>query len=327
MVNPQIKFVLLLMPGFSLLSVGGFLDKLRFSSDEEDYSRQVNCSWTLTTLDNQPVTASCGAVLVPDEAVSARKIHAGNCDYFVIFGGNSPAKVMSDTASYLPLLRHLRRSKIPLVSVDNAAFLLAETGFSGKRILVHWRHFGEFKALFPSITPVTDRNVMEEGNLYSCPGGSATIELAAFLLEKKLGRERAIKGLSDMLVGGFVPPSSLTWNSPELEGAPTSVRRALTIMRQSLASRLTSEDIAQRSGLSRRQLDRALQKRIGRTIQQTYMDMKIAQACWLMLRTSRTLSQIAADTGFSDPSHLSRIFRQHLGMAPGKWRRENAFET
>lgn len=39
MVNPQIKFVLLLMPGFSLLSVGGFLDKLRFSSDEEDYSR------------------------------------------------------------------------------------------------------------------------------------------------------------------------------------------------------------------------------------------------------------------------------------------------
>ncbi|WP_426596197.1 hypothetical protein [Pectobacterium brasiliense] len=102
MFNHQIKFVLLLMPGFSLLSVGGFLDKLRFSSDEEDYSRQVNCSWTLTTLDNQPVTASCGAVLVPDEAVSTRKIHAGNCDYFVIFGGNTPAKVMSDTASYLP---------------------------------------------------------------------------------------------------------------------------------------------------------------------------------------------------------------------------------
>ncbi|MFJ5472089.1 GlxA family transcriptional regulator [Pectobacterium carotovorum] len=233
---------------------------------------------------------------------------------------------MSDTAPYLPLLRHLRRHHIPLVSVDNAAFLLAETGFSGKRILVHWRHFSEFKALFPSIAPVTDKNVMEEGHVYSCPGGSATIELAAFLLEKKLGRERAIKGLSDMLVGGFAPPSSLTWNSPELEDSPMPVRRALIIMRQSLASRLSSEDIAQRSGLSRRQLDRSLQKSIGRTIQQAYMEMKIAQACWLMLRTSRTLSQIAADTGFSDPSHLSRIFQQHLGLAPGKWRRLNAFE-
>ncbi|MEQ9901996.1 helix-turn-helix domain-containing protein [Pectobacterium punjabense] len=327
MVNPQVKFVLLLMPGFSLLSVGGFLDKLRFSSDEEDYSRQLTCSWTLTALDSHPVTASCGAVLIPDQAVSTRQIHAGNCDYFVIFGGNTPAKIVSDTASYLPLLRHLRRSKIPLVSVDNAAFLLAETGFSGKRILVHWRHFDEFKARFPSITPVTDKNVMEEGNLYSCPGGSATIELAAFLLEKKLGRERAIKGLSDMLVGGFVPPSNLTWNSSELEAMPMSVRRALITMRQSLTSRLSSEEIAQRSGLSRRQLDRSLQKSIGRTIQQAYMDMKIAQACWLMLRTSRTLSQIATDTGFSDPSHLNRIFRLHLGLTPGKWRQENAFET
>ena len=326
MVTPQVKFVLLLMPGFSLLSVGGFLDKLRFSGDEEDYSRQLNCTWKLTALDNQPVTSSCGAVLVPDEAVSVRQLHAGNCDYFVIFGGNTPEKIMSDTAPYLPLLRHLRRHHIPLVSVDNTAFLLAETGFSGKRILVHWRHFSEFKALFPSIAPVTDKNVMEEGHVYSCPGGSATIELAAFLLEKKLGRERAIKGLSDMLVGGFAPPSSLTWNSPELEDSPMSVRRALIIMRQSLASRLSSEDIAQRSGLSRRQLDRSLQKSIGRTIQQAYMEMKIAQACWLMLRTSRTLSQIAADTGFSDPSHLSRIFQQHLGLAPGKWRRLNAFE-
>ncbi|MEQ9743039.1 helix-turn-helix domain-containing protein [Pectobacterium actinidiae] len=326
MVTPQVKFVLLLMPGFSLLSVGGFLDKLRFSGDEEDYSRQLNCTWKLTALDNQPVTASCGAVLVPDEAVSVRQLHAGNCDYFVIFGGNMPEKIMSDTAAYLPLLRHLRRHHIPLVSVDNAAFLLAETGFSGKRILVHWRHFSEFKALFPSIAPVTDKNVMEEGHVYSCPGGSATIELAAFLLEKKLGRERAIKGLSDMLVGGFAPPSSLTWNSPELEDSPMSVRRALIIMRQSLASRLSSEDIAQRSGLSRRQLDRSLQKSIGRTIQQAYMEMRIAQACWLMLRTSRTLSQIAVDTGFSDPSHLSRIFQQHLGLAPGEWRRLNAFE-
>ncbi|MEI7263574.1 GlxA family transcriptional regulator [Pectobacterium carotovorum] len=326
MVTPQVKFVLLLMPGFSLLSVGGFLDKLRFSGDEEDYSRQLNCTWKLTALDNQPVTSSCGAVLVPDEAVSVRQLHAGNCDYFVIFGGNTPEKIMSDTAPYLPLLRHLRRHHIPLVSVDNTAFLLAETGFSGKRILVHWRHFSEFKALFPSIAPVTDKNVMEEGHVYSCPGGSATIELAAFLLEKKLGRERAIKGLSDMLVGGFAPPSSLTWNSPELEDSPMSVRRALIIMRQNLASRLSSEDIAQRSGLSRRQLDRSLQKSIGRTIQQAYMEMKIAQACWLMLRTSRTLSQIAADTGFSDPSHLSRIFQQHLGLAPGKWRRLNAFE-
>ncbi|HGO4163220.1 TPA: hypothetical protein ACK1B7_004560 [Serratia marcescens] len=73
----------------------------------------------------------------------------------------------------------LKLNAIKLVSIDNAAFLLANSGMVRDNILVHWRHFSEFQDTFPWLKPVTDKNVMENGRIYSCPGGNSTIELAA----------------------------------------------------------------------------------------------------------------------------------------------------
>ncbi len=178
----KVKFTLLLMPGFSLLSLGGFLDKLRFSGDDEDYGRQLSCSWLLTALADGPVTASCGARLLPDKTHDELAFSKETCDYFVIFGGNRPASVLAEAPLYKPLLRHLRQRDIPLVSIDNAAFLLAASGFVKERILVHWRHYREFQEAFPFITPLTDKNVMEEDRVYSCPAGMRRLSSRRFCL-------------------------------------------------------------------------------------------------------------------------------------------------
>lgn len=147
----------------------------------------------------------------------------------------------------------------PLVSVDNAAFLLAETGFPANVFLSTGVILMNLKRGFHRLLLLQTRTSWKKGTSIPAPEAVPLSSWRPFFW-KKLGRERAIKGLSDMLVGGFVPPSNLTWNSSELEAMPMSVRRALIIMRQSLASRLSSEEIAQRSGLSRRQLDRSLQR-------------------------------------------------------------------
>lgn len=319
----SVKFILLLMPGFSLLSLGGFLDKLRFSGDSEDYGRQISCVWNIVSLDNLPVQASCGAVILNDTPLNEAAITPDLCDYFVIFGGNHPCTVMQSTSRYLPLLRRLNRNAIKLVSIDNAAFLLADSGMVRDRILVHWRHFSEFKDTFPGLTPVTDKNVMENGRIYSCPGGNSTIELAAYLIEKKLGREKAIKGLSDMLVAAFSPPSCTSWSNPDLEKLTTPVRHAIKFMRQNISAHLSAEIIAANSGLSRRQLDRIMVSETGLTVRQTFSEIKLDYASWLMLKTSRKLAEIANDSGFTDFSHFSRLFRKRTGLTPAKWRQEN----
>lgn len=319
-----VKFILLLMPGFSLLSLGGFLDKLRFSGDDEDYSRQIACTWTLTSLTGTQIAASCGAILLPDSAINDLNISQNTCDYLVIFGGNNPTKVINEAPLYRPTLRALRNKHITLVSVDNAAFLLAACVMVKKRILVHWRHADEFTEAFPSLTAVTDKNVHQEAEMYSCPGGSATIELATFLLEKKLGSTRAMKGLSDMLVAGFAPPSTLTWNHADLQNVPVMVRNAMIFMRKNINSHLSTDDIAEHCGLSRRQLDRCMFNETGLTTHQFYSEIKFNYACWLMLRTTRTLTQVAADCGFTDASHFSRHFSRRTGTTPARWRQVNS---
>jgi Transcriptional regulator containing an amidase domain and an AraC-type DNA-binding HTH domain len=97
-------------------------------------------------------------------------------------------------------------------------------------------------------------------------------------------------------------------------------------MRQHINAHLSAEDIARHCGLSRRQLDRSLAREIGLTVRQAYMEMKFDHACWLMLRTSRTLSQIATDSGFTDAAHFSRQFRLRTGTTPAKWRHTNTLE-
>jgi AraC family transcriptional regulator len=40
------------------------------------------------------------------------------------------------------------------------------------------------------------------------------------------------------------------------------------------------------------------------------------------LRDERwSLAHVATECGFSDQSHLARVFKQAIGMSPGAWRR------
>ena len=42
--------------------------------------------------------------------------------------------------------------------------------------------------------------------------------------------------------------------------------------------------------------------------------------CLALGRRAETLSEIAAATGFADQSHMTRVFRPHMGTTPAKYR-------
>lgn len=319
MVQP-VKFTLLLMPGFSLLSLGGFLDKLRFTRDPDNLSEQEFCTWLVTTLDGLPIRASCGVEIVPEQKFLDVELTVHNCDYLVIFGGSSPAKVMEEAMQYIPLIQRYSRKKITLVSIDNAAFLFAKAGITGKCMMVHWRHVHEFRELFPSIPLDTQNNILKDDKIICCPGGSSVIELAAFLLEKKISHQQAIKGLSDMLVAGFPTPSDIYWSRSEFEKSPEKITQAMVIMRQHIMENLSADEIADLVGISRRQLDRIFQEHTGKSLSASYRDMKLTQARWLLERTDLSLERVARDSGFSDSSSFSRLFIKKTGRTPKKWR-------
>lgn len=74
------------------------------------------------------------------------------------------------------------------------------------------------------------------------------------------------------------------------------------------------------SGLSEKHLCKAFRKRYGTTIFQVKRAKMLERAERLLVSTRYPLKQIARMTGFLDEYHFSKVFRQHFGLPPGKYR-------
>ncbi|NUN62629.1 MAG: AraC family transcriptional regulator, partial [Burkholderiaceae bacterium] len=139
--RPDVRLLLLPLPEFTLLPFGGFLDKLRFSADDADRSRQRHCAWTLLGIDAQPVTSSSGVRVEIDATPTDVDWRA--FDYLVVFGSRTVEKSMALASAYAPVLRAANRHGLPLVAIDNASFLLARAGLlRGHEVALHWQTMG-----------------------------------------------------------------------------------------------------------------------------------------------------------------------------------------
>ena len=53
------------------------------------------------------------------------------------------------------------------------------------------------------------------------------------------------------------------------------------------------------------------------------MRRRLEKACHLMMTSAASLSEIALHAGYSDQSHMCRLFRTAFGQSPATWRREH----
>ena len=310
--TPDLRLLILPLPAFALLPFGGFLDKLRFSADDEDYSRQRYCSWRILGLDSTPVESSSGAVVQVE--LTAQQLVWGDFDYLVLFGGRNAAHTAALAPRYKPLLRQAVKAGVKLVSIDNAAFLLAACGLlEGHKVVLHWRHEAEFRASFPQLQVLTEQLYCFDGARISCAGGTAAIDLAVALIAQASGRARALKGLADMLVDESRDSRHALRS---LEAGPEqarAVQRASALMRHHLAAPVTIEALAAELGISRRQLDRQFQACHGMSAKAWWLEMRLQQARWRLLNSSHGLAQIADEVGMGDASYLGKWVRRRFG--------------
>jgi AraC family transcriptional regulator len=67
---------------------------------------------------------------------------------------------------------------------------------------------------------------------------------------------------------------------------------------------------------------RSFKLTFGETPHAYVVKRRLEKACYLMVASSASLSEIALSAGFSDQAHLSKLFRQAFGQSPANWRRE-----
>jgi transcriptional regulator GlxA family with amidase domain len=316
-----VRFLLLPLPEFTLLPFGGFLDKLRFSADEADYSRQRRCEWRVLGLKPGHVVSSSG--VATEIQVIPEEVRLAAYDYLVVFGGRTARGSQALAADYGGLLREAAALGVTLVSIANACFILAEAGLlNGYRVALHWRHLQEFRAAFPHIQVVEEQLYCLDGPRISCSGGSAAIDLAVELLARHLGRARALKGLADMLVDSPRAQSHRLSSLDEEAHGGRHLGRAIALMHAWLAEKAGIAELAAQIGLSRRQLDRLFHAHFGQSAHDYWQEMRLQHVRWRLLNSTHSLALLADEVGLQDASYLCKVFRKRFGQSPDSMRKQ-----
>lgn len=105
--------------------------------------------------------------------------------------------------------------------------------------------------------------------------------------------------------------------------APWQISRVKAHVEANLESTLRMRDLAAIARLSTGHFCRAFTRSFGVAPFAYVAGRRLARAQELMLTTDDPLSQIALACGLCDQSHLTRLFRRHVGASPNAWRRRH----
>jgi AraC-like DNA-binding protein len=121
---------------------------------------------------------------------------------------------------------------------------------------------------------------------------------------------KALTALAVSLSGAAEPPAS---------AEPQAVRRARRNLLADLGGRQTLQSLAGRVGMSPFHLQRLFAQTTGLSPRQQHMLARLRQVRRLLL-DDMAISEIAVACGFSDQSHLNRVFARLMGIPPGRYR-------
>lgn len=82
---------------------------------------------------------------------------------------------------------------------------------------------------------------------------------------------------------------------------------------------LNGESIGKRFGMSRMQVHRKIKSLTSLSTSEYIRTIRLEKAAELLEEDELNVSEVAYKTGFSSPSHFSRVFKQKYGKAPSKF--------
>jgi AraC family transcriptional regulator len=98
------------------------------------------------------------------------------------------------------------------------------------------------------------------------------------------------------------------------------LRRAIRFVNDNLDTKLKWDEIATAVGLDPFTFGRGFKLATGMTPHQYIIRCRVRRAMRLLARDELTLADIALEVGCSCQSHLTTLFRKHLGTTPGAFR-------
>ncbi|MBA2779424.1 GlxA family transcriptional regulator [Billgrantia kenyensis] len=215
-------------------------------------------------------------------------------------------------------LRQLGRSGVVLIGVGGGTELLARAGvLDGFRATLPWQRFAAFTRDFPRVR-LTQQLFEIDRDRLTCGGGTAAMDMMMTLVATHHGSELAER-VSEHFVLERVRMADEPQQVPlraRLGHAPAPLVDAVMLMEANIEEPLTTHELAEHLGISRRQLERLFKKYLQAVPGRYYLDLRLKEARRLLRGSDLPAGEIAMKTGFSSPAHFSTAYRNHFGVTP-----------
>ncbi len=130
-------------------------------------------------------------------------------------------------------------------------------------------------------------------------------------------------GLFLLLLSGLIDelsPSSLDNGSPKLQS--DAIQTVRTLINERYADDLSLASMAERVHLNPHYLHKLFSAACGETPLSYLTNVRLYHAKYLLLNSRHTITEIAERCGFSTYNYFCAVFKKHVGVSPGEFRKK-----
>lgn len=312
--GPPSDFYFLLLPRVTMLAFSSAVEPLRIANQ---VTGQELYRWYVLSEDGAQVFCSNGIAIAPDSALQdvPKEATAFVC------AGTEPMESLSPNA--IRWISRQRTFGCRVGGICTGAFALAKADLlKGRKFTLHWENQPAFREHFLDLDPQQTLYEIDD-KVVTCGGGTAATDMMLEMIQEDHGVELAAV-VADMCIhfrsNAREAPQTSAF-SIALGSRNPHLISAVTFMNERLEEPATMDEIANHSGLSRRQLERLFVKYLSKPPMKLYTDLRLARAHAYLNETALPLAEIAAATGFASASQLSVSFKKRYGITPTAHRR------
>lgn len=314
--KPTLKLIFLVLPGFSLLSLGTFIERLTDTRSAPESKRVSNISRTLLTMGGESVTSSCGVCVESNGSAFSQSITPDTCNYFVIFGEKGSDQNCNISKNIDSLIIKALNDNIQVIYIDHALFHLHGMGSSKNTSSLSSRTTSEPMEAFLPFSGTVNNNLIISENIWYGIGSDAAAAASRQILQR---RDKYMEYIDSHINEKIL---KLPKNSRYQE-KNSLIRPELSLVLAFLISNLSTDSdlglLIQHTGLSKGRIEQLLLRETGRTLRQTISDLRITTAYALMKDEKKSLQEIAGECGFDSVAQFSRFFKSKTNSTPGQW--------
>jgi transcriptional regulator GlxA family with amidase domain len=214
-----------------------------------------------------------------------------------------------------------------LASVCSGAFVLGRAGLlDGRTCTTHWKVAARLQRDNPRARVVQNRLYVRDGNLVTSAGVASGIDMALSLIEEAHGPLVTARVAREMVVyirrhGDREQQSVFLDYRTHLH---PGVHRVQDWLIAQADRRPSLDELADRAGMSVRNLTRVFRRETGITLKDFAHRVKLQVARDLLQSPDLTVEAVASSCGFEDARQLRRLWREAYGTSVSDWRRDAA---